>query len=161
MFTIIDIKGENKMNGIPTIEEIEKDYKEWALGLLKTYLALRPEAFDEHHTVNFSYENVVDCLWHKIKNFTEEHLWLQDQYDKLDKHHKGEREFVGKCLLDNTRKFAELTIDFEIMIDKAYELAEKETAEEIQDYIYQNHLMSGANRAHFELWLKEKFGAEV
>ncbi|MBQ3221171.1 MAG: hypothetical protein IJB34_04350 [Clostridia bacterium] len=60
------------------IEEIEKEYKKWAVGLLKVRFDLKPEAFDEHHKNNYSFENCADCLWNKIKGSIEELLWLKE-----------------------------------------------------------------------------------
>ena len=59
-------------------------------------------------------------------------LTKEDYESKLKKikRYEGEREYISKTMLDNTRKFAELTIDFENMLDDVYELAAKETARE-------------------------------
>lgn len=62
---------------MPKIEEIEKEYKEWAVDLLRVRFDLKPEAFDIHHKNNYSFENCADCLWNKIKGFIEELLWLR------------------------------------------------------------------------------------
>lgn len=60
------------------ILEIEKEYKEWVVDLLKVRFDLKPEAFDEHHKNNYSFENCSDCLWNKIKRVFE-------QFDNLEK----------------------------------------------------------------------------
>lgn len=72
------------MNRLPTIEEIEKDYKEWVISLLKDRLDLKPEAFDEHHKAHYSYENVADCFWNDIKGTIEELLWLKEKQPHAD-----------------------------------------------------------------------------
>lgn len=62
-----------------TIKDLEKRYKEWALGLLKARFDLKPEAFDEHHKDNFSYESCVDALWFFIKPSYERLLELNKE----------------------------------------------------------------------------------
>lgn len=66
------------MNKQEQIKEIEKEYKEWAVDLLKVRFDLKPEAFDEHHKNNYSFENCADCLWNKIKGSIEELLLLKE-----------------------------------------------------------------------------------
>ena len=68
---------------LPTIEEIEKDYKEWCVNLIKVRFDLKPEYYDEHHHNNYTYENCADCLWNRIKGTIEELLWLKEDYYKL------------------------------------------------------------------------------
>ena len=58
----------------------------------------------------------------------------QEEYDNLNeqiKRYQDEREFIGKCLLNNTSKYVELTSDFTDMLDKIYEHACQETANKI------------------------------
>lgn len=68
---------------LPKIEEIEKDYKEWCVNLIKVRFDLKPEYYDEHHHNNYTYENCADCLWNRIKGTIEELLWLKEDYYKL------------------------------------------------------------------------------
>lgn len=73
-----------ELSKYPTIEEIEKEYKEWAVNLLKVRFDLKPEAFDPHHAINYSFENCVDGLWNNIKGSIEECLWLQKERIRLE-----------------------------------------------------------------------------
>lgn len=66
-----------------TVEEIEKEYKEWCVNLIKVRFDLKPEYYDEHHHNNYTYENCADCLWNRIKGTIEELLWLKEDYYKL------------------------------------------------------------------------------
>lgn len=59
------------------IEEIHKEYVDWALGLLKTRFDLKPEFYDEHHHDNFTYECGAESLWVKIESAMKELLWLR------------------------------------------------------------------------------------
>ena len=73
-----------ELSKYPTIEEIEKEYKEWAVNLLKVRFDLKPEAFDPHHAINYSFENCADGLWNNIKGSIEECLWLQKERIRLE-----------------------------------------------------------------------------
>ena len=61
----------------PTLEEIEQEYKEWCINLLKVRFDLKPEFYDEHQHDNFTYESCADCLWDKVKDSMEELLYLK------------------------------------------------------------------------------------
>lgn len=84
---------------LPTIEEIEKDYKEWCVNLIKVRFDLKPEYYDEHHHNNYTYENCADCLWNSIKGTIEELLWLKEDYYKL-----REQLIFWKDRTEQTRK---------------------------------------------------------
>lgn len=61
------------------IEEMHKEYVEWALGLLKTRFDLKPEFYDVHHHDNFTYECGAESLWVKIESAMKELLWLRER----------------------------------------------------------------------------------
>ena len=50
------------------MEDIEKEYKEWCVNLLKVRFDLKDEYYDPHQHNNFTYENCANCLWNYIKN---------------------------------------------------------------------------------------------
>lgn len=133
----------SKINRTPTIEEIHKDYVEWALGLLKCRLNLKPEYYDEHHHDNFTYECCAESLWESVKNAYEELLWYK--YDamvmtkeELDKNYVSVKLYdLAKAFHDEKcAEYAKLCYDYN-KLKSRLEQVEKETVEKILKEIKQ------------------------
>ena len=112
-----------ELSKYPTLEEIEKEYKEWAVNLLKVRFDLKPEAFDPHHAVNYSFENCADCLWNNIKGSIEQCLWLQEKRIRLEsqvtelEEQRDRQAYIAEDLIQEKHKWTEQ--------------ARKETAKEV------------------------------
>lgn len=102
-----------ELSKYPTIEEIEKEYKEWAVNLLKVRFDLKPEAFDPHHAINYSFENCADGLWNNIKGSIEECLWLQKERIRLEnqlsemEEQRDRQAYITEDLIQEKHKWTE------------------------------------------------------
>ena len=140
-----------ELSKYPTLEEIEKEYKEWAVNLLKVRFDLKPEAFDPHHAVNYSFENCADCLWNNIKGSIEQCLWLQEKRIRLEsqvtelEEQRDRQAYIAEDLIQEKHRWTEQ--------------ARKETAKEILKTIY-----DGLTKYYTTDHIKEiakQFGVEV
>ena len=140
-----------ELSKYPTLEEIEKEYKEWAVNLLKVRFDLKPEAFDPHHAVNYSFENCADCLWNNIKGSIEQCLWLQEKRIRLEsqvtelEEQRDRQAYIAEDLIQEKHRWTEQ--------------ARKETAKEILQTIY-----DGLTKYYTTDHIKEiakQFGVEV
>ena len=110
------------------IEEMHKEYVEWALGLLKTRFDLKTEFYDEHHHDNFTYGCGAESLWGKIKSAFEELLWLRERqipenavvmteeelFTRDEKIHKADREYIKsleECINNRNAKVRKETAE--------------------------------------------------
>lgn len=102
-----------ELSKYPTIEEIEKEYKEWAVNLLKVRFDLKPEAFDPHHAINYSFENCADGLWNNIKGSIEECLWLQKERIRLEnqlsemEEQRDRQAYIAEDLIQEKHRWTE------------------------------------------------------
>ena len=102
-----------ELSKYPTLEEIEKEYKEWAVNLLKVRFDLKPEAFDPHHAVNYSFENCADCLWNNIKGSIEQCLWLQEKRIRLEsqvtelEEQRDRQAYIAEDLIQEKHRWTE------------------------------------------------------
>ena len=120
-----------ELSKYPTLEEIEKEYKEWAVNLLKVRFDLKPEAFDPHHAVNYSFENCADCLWNNIKGSIEQCLWLQEKRIRLEsqvtelEEQRDRQAYIAEDLIQEKHRWTEQ--------------ARKETAREILNEVSKHY----------------------
>ena len=96
---------------LPKIEEIEKDYKEWCVNLIKVRFDLKPEYYDEHHHNNYTYENCADCLWNRIKGTIEELLWLKEEYYKLHEQLILWKNRAEQAVKDTAKEICDLILE--------------------------------------------------
>lgn len=155
-----------ELSKYPTIEEIEKEYKEWAVNLLKVRFDLKPEAFDPHHAINYSFENCADGLWNNIKGSIEECLWLQKERIRLEnqlsemEEQRDRQAYIAEDLIQEKHKWTEQAR--KITATECYALVDEKCDPEIDIFdgrLY--HVGYQAALQDIKKCLEERFGEEI
>ena len=140
--------------------------KEWAVNLLKVRFDLKPEAFDPHHAINYSFENCADGLWNNIKGSIEECLWLQKERIRLEnqlsemEEQRDRQAYIAEDLVQEKHRWTERAR--KITATECYAIVDEKCDPEID--IFDGRLYAVGYQAalrDIKKCLEERFGEEI